>query len=40
MNASDQWGLTPALYSDGKYFFYEVNNRIKQIEMNVLLKNE
>lgn len=37
LNQSQQWELTPSLSPDGKYFFYELDNKIMQISLNSLL---
>jgi len=39
INARDQWELTPSISPDGEYFFYELNNKIMQIEMEALIGN-
>jgi len=38
INQQDEWELTPTLSPDGKYFFYELNRKIMQIELDKLYK--
>jgi len=37
INQDDTWELTPTLSPDGQYFFYELNHKIMQIDMNALV---
>ncbi len=37
INADDKWELTPTLSPDKQYFFYELDGKIMQIELEVLL---
>ena len=37
INSDSLWELTPTLSPDGKYFFYEVNNKMMQIELNSII---
>lgn len=37
INSADNWELTPTLSPDGKYFFYELNHNIMQINLGVLI---
>ena len=37
INQPDIWELTPTISPDGKYFFYEVNGKIWQIELDQLI---
>lgn len=36
INSPDKWELTPTLSPNGKYFFYEVENQIMQIDLAML----
>ncbi len=40
LNADDTWELTPSLSPDGKYFFYELDNNIMQVELAHLIYSE
>ncbi len=40
INTSDGWELTPTLSPDGKYFFYELNGIIMQIDLAYLIYPE
>ena len=40
INLPDAWELTPTLSPDGKYFFYELANKIMQVELTSLLRPE
>ncbi len=40
INSPDKWELTPSLSSDGKYFFYELDGKIMQIDLSVVLANK
>lgn len=35
---TNAWELTPALSPDGRYFFYQVNGQIQQIDLAILLE--
>lgn len=37
LNSDDAWELTPTLSPDGKYFFYELNNNIMQVDLASLI---
>lgn len=37
INSTDTWELTPTISPDGKYFFYELNNNIMQIDLATLI---
>ena len=37
INSADAWELTPSLSPDGKYFFYELNHNIMQIDLASLI---
>lgn len=39
INSDDDWELTPTLSPDGKYFFYELNSGIMQIDLSVILSS-
>lgn len=38
VNKNDQWELTPSLSPDGKYFFYELNGRIMQVDLSAVIR--
>lgn len=40
LNQSQQRELTPSLSPDGRYFFYELNNKIMQVSLNSLLDSK
>ncbi len=40
INSPDKYELTPALSPDGKYFFFELDNRIMQIDLTSLFTDE
>ncbi len=37
INASEVWELTPTLSPDGRYFFYEVDNKIMQVDLSAIM---
>jgi len=39
INQEDEWELTPTLSPDRRYFFYELNGKIMQIELKKLLQS-
>lgn len=39
VNLEGAWELTPSLSPDGQYFFYELNSRIMQVDLQVLLED-
>ena len=39
VNEDNQWELTPSLSPEGSYFFYEVDNKIMQINLEMILPN-
>ncbi|MEP5612025.1 MAG: hypothetical protein ABJP45_07230 [Cyclobacteriaceae bacterium] len=37
LNSTDAWELTPSLSPDGKYFFYELEQKIMQVDLSSLI---
>ena len=40
INTSEDWELTPTLSPDGRYFFYELNGKIMQYDLDELLQSD